>query len=584
MSLYPYEMKTNAKMEAALRSSLVKVFYNELPEEADPLQLHSVLPGQSLSVQLAVKNLEVGSATYTVHSVIEAKQALPFETVKINTNIRKVEHVPVHMPVYGNDGFLIREEAGLYPDLLKPLKNNQAKFTSKQWETLWIELEAAADIRPGTYTVNVWLQEQGAAVDANGFPSESASCRVSFDIDVPNVQVGKPDLIHTEWFHTDCLADYYRVDVFSEEHWAIVRRFVAAGVKRGNNMLLTPIFTPPLDTVIGGERTTVQLVGVERSSSETGEYTYAFDFTLLDRWIDMALEEGVEYIEMAHLFTQWGAKAAPKIMADCEDGYQRIFGWDTPASGTAYGSFLGQFLPKLVSYLDDKGLQGRVVFHVSDEPVKDNLADYVHAKSLVEPYVGDYKIMDALSSFEFYQTGAVQNPVVANNHLTPFTEAKVPGLWAYYCVSQWDRVPNRFMTMASARNRINAWLLYQDKIEGFLHWGFNFYNSQYSLEKINPFQETTAGRAFSAGDAFVVYPGDDGEPWESLRLVVLGDSMSDLAALQALDRLNGEGSGDAFLAKHLEQTMTWTDYPRDSHTLLALRQALNEELGRSSSK
>lgn len=74
-------------------------------------------------------------------------------------------------------------------------------------------------------------------------------------------------------------------------------------VDNGINMNLTPIFTPPLDTEIGSERPTVQLVGI--SKDESG---YTFDFEKLKKWINMALECGIEYFEMAHLFSQWGAK------------------------------------------------------------------------------------------------------------------------------------------------------------------------------------------------------------------------------------------------------------------------------------
>lgn len=574
MSLYPYEIKTSAKLEAALRSSLTKVFADELPEEADPLALHSVIPGQSFSFQLALKSQEAWISNYRIHSQIEAKDLLFFEQVKITANIREVVHVPVTFPGNGFDGHSLRETAGLYPDLLKPLQNERVKLAYRQWETLWIELDVPADTRPGRYLVSLWLNAVDTPVDSEGYRTENADCRVTFELDVIAANVTKPEIKHTEWFHTDCLADYYQVDVFSEEHWEIVRQFVAAAVKRHMNMLLTPVFTPPLDTVIGGERTTVQLVGVKRSAPDQ----YSFDFTLLGRWIDMALNEGIEYFEISHLFTQWGAKAAPKVMADTEDGFKRIFGWDTPVSEAAYGRFLAAFLPELKSYLDEKGLAGRAFFHISDEPSIHSLDDYRHAKSLVEPYVGDYKIIDALSDLEFYKIGAVDNPIVANDHIAPFLDDEVPGLWAYYCVSQWNQVPNRFMAMPSARNRINAWLLYQDRIEGFLQWGYNFYNTQYSLKKINPFIETGAGKAFAAGDAFIVYPGDDGEPWESLRMVVLGDSFGDFAALQALDRLKGEGSGHAFLKEHLAEAMTWKSYPRDSHFILSTRQALNEAL------
>ena len=61
--------------------------------------------------------------------------------------------------------------------------------------------------------------------------------------------------------------------------------------------------------------------------------------------------------------------------------------------------------------------------------------------------------------------------------------------------------------------------LYKYKIIGILHWGYNFYNSQFSLEKINPYQVTDAGGAFPSGDAFLVYPGEDRHPEESIRMM-----------------------------------------------------------------
>lgn len=576
MALYPYEIKTGERLEAALRSSLIKIFPDELPEETDPLALHSVLPGQNFSFQLALKSHVPITTPYKVNTQIEAKSPLPFETPAIDLNIREVVQVPVMNPANQIDEHFLKDTAGLYPDLLKPLENEAIKLAARQWQSLWFELSVPKDIRPGSYIISIWLVAQGTPVDETGFRTEGDDCRLSFTFDVLPVKVEAPVIKHTEWFHADCLADFYNVEVFSDEHWTIMRNFMKAMVKRHMNMILTPIFTPPLDTVIGGERTTVQLIGVRRFN----DGGYEFDFSLLGKWIDVAKEEGIEYFELAHLFTQWGAKAAPKVMAETEDGYKRIFGWDTPASESAYGHFLSILLPQLVRYLDEKGLQDKAVFHVSDEPYENFLDDYIHAKSLVEPYVGDYKIMDALSNVKFYKSGAVNNPVASSNHLEDFLEAKVPGLWTYYCVSQWDQVSNRFMAMPSARTRILGWQLYTERIEGFLHWGFNFYNSQFSLSKINPFIDTGSGKMFPAGDAFIVYPGDEGEPWESLRMVLMGDTMEDLAALQALDLKFGEGTGDQFLLEELGSRMTMKVYPRDSHTLLELRQKLNERLAK----
>ena len=89
-------------------------------------------------------------------------------------------------------------------------------------------------------------------------------------------------------------------------------------------MLLTPLFTPPLDTAVGGERTTVQLVRVTRSAQG-----YGFDFSRLAQWVALAQEEGIEHFEIAPLFTQWGAAHAPKIVVE-EQGEARPLSAGTP--------------------------------------------------------------------------------------------------------------------------------------------------------------------------------------------------------------------------------------------------------------
>jgi hypothetical protein len=118
--------------------------------------------------------------------------------------------------------------------------------------------------------------------------------------------------------------------------------------------------------------------------------------------------------------------------------------------------------------------------------------------------------VDALSDFDFYSSGIVPLPVVATDAVKPFLDAEVENLWVYYCVSQNRNVANRFITLPSARNRVLGHQLFAFGVQGFLHWGFNFYNSYLSIRPIDPFRDTCAGGAFPGGDPFIVYPGADG--------------------------------------------------------------------------
>jgi hypothetical protein len=282
-------------------------------------------------------------------------------------------------------------------------------------------------------------------------------------------------------------------------------------------------------------------------------------------------------LEFSHLFTQWGAKHAPKIVA-IENGNQtRIFGWDTDAAGEAYGSFLRQFLPELIVFVKRHGLESRCYFHISDEPTLEHLESYRSARDQVAELLGGFPIIDALSNYEFYERGLVKNPIPANNHIEPFLKHEVPNLWTYYCVSQYDKVSNRFFAFPSARNRIIGMQLYKFRIAGFLHWGYNFWYTQYSKSAIDPFRQTDAGNAFPSGDPFLVYPGKDG-PIESIRMEVFYEALQDLRALQLLESLVGRERTMALLEEDLETPLTFDTYPADPNWLQRKREAINRAI------
>ena len=545
--------------------------------------LEKILPGQSLppsgdlnitalrgektAVQLAVDWSWQMDQPFRCDCQLKLDKKQP-----VDIDLYQVKDVPSAYPAYPlYDHDYLSTTPGLYPDrlaYLMPAADARQpawplNLVAERITVIWLELTIPDHFKADTISFKLQL------VDDQGTLAADAPLK----IDIIPVSLPEQQLRHTEWFHTDCLADYYQADVFSERHWQIIESFIRMAADHSVNMLLTPLFTPPLDTAVGGERTTVQLIDVSQKKDE-----WNFGFDKLKRWVDLAQSCGIRYFEMAHLFTQWGAKAAPKVMAETEAGCQQVFGWDTPAVSPGYRAFLNAFLPKLTDKLKEWGLADRCYFHVSDEPQLKDLESYRQARDMIRPLLKGFPIIDALSDFDFYQKGVVEKPIPANNHIKPFLEAGVPGLWTYYCCGQYMDVSNRFMAMPSARNRILGVQLYLYQIEGFLHWGYNFYNSQYSLRRINPYAETDAGCAFPSGDAFLVYPGENGQPEASLRLKVLNMAMQDMRALYLLESLTSREHVLSVISDGLSEDIRFDRYPRDASWLLDLRNRVNQDI------
>ena len=530
-------------------SSLAKVFSDEKPSDEN-FSSFSMLKNERSSFQLAVCSSEDTELSIDITG---------WNSEKVSMFI--VREIPSDLPAYDDsDDYFIKKTPGMYPDLLEPVSGNIALVGGK-WYSIWFELDSSG-VAAGLHTITVSANDD----KGNTFSD-------SIHVEIIDAALPEQSLICTFWFHCDCLATYYNVEVFSEEHWMIIENYVKNAVRHGVNFILTPLFTPPLDTMVGGERPTVQLVDVEKNGED-----YQFGFDRLKRWIDMCDRCGVKYFEMSHLYTQWGALHAPKIVGKVNGHEKKLFGWKTWAGSKEYNKFLTHFAEALIKFIDENGVRERCYFHVSDEPSLSNYPTYKKRSEVINRLFTGFKIIDALSDIKFYEKGVVEYPIPSNNSVDDFV-GKTNEFWTYYCCGQHrEYVSNRFFAMPSARNRILGIQLYSYNATGFLQWGYNFWYSQFSKYPIDPYKVTDAGKAFPSGDAFVVYPGADGNPLNSLRLKVFYDAVQDFAAMKLLESIIGRAKVMEIIEDEAGRPVTMKKYPHGNDFILKTRERINKAI------
>jgi len=132
---------------------------------------------------------------------------------------------------------------------------------------------------------------------------------------------------------------------------------------------------------------------------------------------------------------------------------------------------------------------------------------------------------------------------------------------------------NRLMDTPLTKIRLIGWLLYRLGAKGFLHWGYNYWYRSQSRELINPYQVADAHQwpGWSAGDPFVVYPGEDG-PVDSLRWELFSLGLQDYALLETL--------GIARQADALAELTDYHRFPREESWVERTRSELLREAGR----
>lgn len=521
-------------------SSLEKI-YDEDKMPQNEIRHISLLKNEKKSFQIAIEADFDGECSISLSSTVK------------NIKLYTVKHIKSDLPMdkKGVDTYYRFSKSGYYPDLLLPLESKAE--ISNGITVLWAEIDGK-DGQIGVNEIEITVGDKTAVINA----------------EIIDAELDFKDFVYTCWFHTDCLMSYYGFDAFSDEYWRVTENFLKTAREYGMNCVLTPIFTPPLDTEVKKERPTVQLVDV---SLHNGEYSFNFD--KLTKWIEMAHRCGVEYFEFSHFYTQWGARHAPKIMAETDEGYKRIFGWETRANSKKYKKFLMAFSTELKKYIEKNNLKEKVFIHVSDEPNFSMLIPYSKASKYIHSLFDGYKIVDALSDFRFYKLKIVTSPIPSNDHIENFI-GKADGLWTYYCSAQKNNcVSNRFFCNSSLRTRVLGYQMYKYNIKGFLHWGYNYYYTRLSKAKVDPFKVSDAGGQFPSGDSYVVYPAKDGTPYQSIRLKVFYDALEDLAALNTLEGLTDKKTCMDIIEENGKYNLTFKDYPHSDEWLLTTREKVN---------
>lgn len=229
-------------------SSLEKVFENDSINKFEDYSYIRALKNEIVSYQIVLK-----SSKEHVLKIINNNKAV---------NIRLVGYVPSNKPIFKEkyDQYYITDKPGLFPDVL--YEDVDHISIGKKNTVLWISFNTN-DFQLNKTNIEIDF------CDTTGKKYKSVFC-----VDVIDKKLPQNDLIYSDWLYADCIANYYNIKIKSKKHWEWIEKYISKASSLGINMIITPLFTLPLDTEIGGERSTFQLVGVEYVNGK-----YIFDFS-----------------------------------------------------------------------------------------------------------------------------------------------------------------------------------------------------------------------------------------------------------------------------------------------------------------
>lgn len=482
-----------------------QTLFMDIPAEVD------VVRGETATFQFAIRaNDELRDVKVGLRNVrsLDTGKNTTFDGTKVSF-VGKV-HVGRAQAEPGSD--IIHSASNYYPD---PLMDDESiDVPAAVTTSAWISIPIDKDIDSGKYEGEVFFEGVCGR--------EQVNRSITISINVYSTILNKQTLKVTNWYQPGFgYVDGEDVPQFSERWWNLMEEM-------GNYMKEYRQNVVKIDPLRLADYT-----------FEEGKVVKV-DFARFDDVVKFFKQKGIlNMIAGGHI-------------AGREGGWTSQFGYFMPVlqnNGTAFKwvdcenseakEFYKLFFKELLEHLKQQDWLGMYIQHIADEPIKSNAKSYISISSYVKELAPGLLIVDACHTKDLDNQIDVWIPQLNYLHrdyeFYKSQQEKGKIVWFYTCVWPQGEYANRYIQQPLIKTRLLHWINYKYGIDGYLHWGLNFWRGD------DPMVETAAiqpdGLVLPAGDAWVLYPYKR-HLIPSIRLEAMRDGIVDYELLKLLELKN----------------------------------------------
>ncbi|MGQ9454336.1 MAG: DUF4091 domain-containing protein [Armatimonadota bacterium] len=397
------------------------------------------------------------------------------------------------------------------------------EFSIDKCAAIHISVRVPRDACAGKYHGIVALVIDGDDVATNSIEIEVA------DVVLPDVRDWSFFL--NVWMNPGAVARWYGVELWSDEHFKVLRPYVEDLAIHGQKTVVVPICYRPWGTQTRDPYPNC-IRWIKRGDS------YQFDFSVFDRYVELHQACGID--RAIHCFTMvQGNKDGGNTIEfyDADAGVMRLV--EAAVGDEFYTQAWGVFLRAFVEHLSHRGWLEKtyIAFDERDRETMEAVIDFIerYAPELGIALAGNidadlYSGIDDLSlHIEFNEKGVAQAAPAERSVIgavglldgrkwCPSSRRCPSRILTTYYVCCGPAHPNTFLFSPLVESRMLPWLALQGGYDGFLRWSYNDWTD-------DPYTHPEWG-LWPTGDVFFVYPGADG-PVSSLRWELLREGIAD---------------------------------------------------------
>ncbi|QJD86903.1 DUF4091 domain-containing protein [Cohnella herbarum] len=478
----------------------------------------------------------------------------PIDIVRVNAEIPGLRASSVKATLIG---LVEDDDRQLKSDIL--LRQPFIHVEAGRVQPVWIEIEIGKDADPGAYTPRI------SVFGHRLFEDESLVRELSFNVQVVNATLKDAGdyAFHLDlWQHNSNIARKYDLELWSDEHFAVIDPYLASLADLGQKSLSIVASEIPwsgqssaYDRIDPANLFEYNIVRTTRLAN--GQWV--FDFDALNRYVKMGMKHGIsQEIEVFGLINIWVLPDAGlgAVLEDYNDAV-RIRYWDESSRSFKYMTHKRDFV-QYVQALESNFIEMGwidIVRVTADEP--SDLALFTERLDELKKMGPSFKYKAAINHAEFIEQGIegmmdyvpILNCIAAESEKIASLKKEIKGYMTYYVCCGPD-LPNTFIRSHLLESRLIPWLAYYMNMDGFLRWNYTVWPND-PLNKISyhyPY--------FPAGDTNFVYPGRDGKPMLTLRYKLLQKGIRDYEIIRDYVEQGGDREE---VVRRMEKVFLWKD-------------------------
>ncbi|RAV29275.1 DUF4091 domain-containing protein [Sinomicrobium soli] len=289
------------------------------------------------------------------------------------------------------------------------------------------------------------------------------------------------------WQHPSAVARVNGVEVWSEEHWELLKVPMQMLAGAGQKVITANVNKDPWNNQTHDPYE--DMISWTRKADESWEY----DYTVFDRWISFMMDLGVDKQINCYSLLPWNHEI--HYMDEASGEMVNI----SAKPGTEI--FRDTWTPFLKSFRDHLGSRGwlEITNIAMDERSPEEMKEALQLLETTVPELGVALADNHKSYREYPMLKDICVAYGASFDQEDLEFRKENGLISTYYVCCSDGFPNIFTFSDPSEAVFMGWYAMAAGLDGYLHWSYNSWTEQ-------PLTDSRF-RTWPAGDTYVIYPG-----------------------------------------------------------------------------